>query len=75
MTKSLIQSVVASNREAWNASAAHHRKADSWKTLLASVSRAEFSCLDDTITKLLVKIGIDGKRVIQLGCFGISRSG
>jgi SAM-dependent methyltransferase len=68
MTKSLIRSVVASNREAWNASAAHHKKADSWKTLLDAVSRADFSCLDDTITRLLVNIGLDGKRIIQLGC-------
>jgi len=68
MTKSLIQSIVASNREAWNASAVHHQKSDSWKTLLASVSCREFSCLDDTITQLLLKIGIDGKSVIQLGC-------
>jgi SAM-dependent methyltransferase len=68
MTKPLIQSAVASNREAWNASAAHHKTTDSWRTLLASVNEGDFSCLDATITKLLLSIGVAGKDVIQLGC-------
>jgi SAM-dependent methyltransferase len=68
MTKALIQSVVASNREAWNASAALHKTTDSWTTLLASANRRDFTCLDATITRLLVSIGVAGKTVIQLGC-------
>jgi SAM-dependent methyltransferase len=68
MTKPLIRSAVASNREAWNASAAHHKTTDNWRKLLASVNESDFSCLDATITKLLLSIGVAGKDVIQLGC-------
>lgn len=68
MTKPLIHSAVASNREAWNASAAHHKTTDSWRTLLASVNKRDFSCLDATITNLLLSTGVAGRDVIQLGC-------
>jgi SAM-dependent methyltransferase len=68
MSKSLIDSAVASNREAWNASAAHHKTTDTWKRLLTSAHRGDFSCLDATITQLLLGIGVADKSVIQLGC-------
>lgn len=58
MTKSLIESAAASNREAWNASAAHHKAGDGWKMRLASAHEGGFSCLDATITPLLLSIGV-----------------
>lgn len=59
---------IASNREAWNASAAQHRNSAAWRELIASVGHPNFSCLDQTLTQLLAQVGLDGKDVVQLGC-------
>ena len=32
------------------------------------VSKADFSCLDDTLRGVLEQVGVDGKALIQLGC-------
>ena len=60
--------VIASNREAWNASANQHRSSRAWRTLVASVGRTDFSCLDATLTGVLKEIDLAGKTVLQLGC-------
>ncbi|WP_085586733.1 MULTISPECIES: class I SAM-dependent methyltransferase [unclassified Pseudomonas] len=62
------QDAVASNRQAWNDSARHHRDTPDWQALLADVAQADFSCLDDTLRGLLEQVGVDGKDVVQLGC-------
>jgi hypothetical protein len=59
---------IASNRDAWNDSARHHKDSAEWQALLNSVTHADFSCLDDTLTGLLTQVGVDGKAVVQLGC-------
>jgi SAM-dependent methyltransferase len=59
---------IASNRDAWNDSARHHKDSAEWQALLSAVTHADFSCLDDTLTGLLTQIGVDGKAVVQLGC-------
>ncbi|WP_248803836.1 class I SAM-dependent methyltransferase [Pseudomonas sp. MWU13-2100] len=65
---SSAKSVITSNRDAWNASAEHHKSSRAWATLLESVGMPDFSCLDATLTERLLEVGIAGKDVIQLGC-------
>jgi SAM-dependent methyltransferase len=59
---------IAGNRDAWNDSARHHKDTPQWRALLAAVSQDNFTCLDDTLTGLLLQVGVDGKDVVQLGC-------
>ncbi|MEN4829522.1 class I SAM-dependent methyltransferase [Pseudomonas sp. P39-UII1] len=60
--------VIASNRDAWNASADHHRRSAEWARLTDAVADKGFSCLDSTLTEQLNQVGLTGKAVIQLGC-------
>ncbi|WP_176506924.1 MULTISPECIES: class I SAM-dependent methyltransferase [Pseudomonas] len=60
--------VIASNRDAWNASADFHRQSASWPPLIDAVAHKDFSCLDSTLTDQLEQVGITAKAVIQLGC-------
>lgn len=60
--------VIASNRDAWNASADQHRNSPAWRTLMDTVGHPDFSCLDPTLTGVLNQIGLGGKAVVQLGC-------
>src|ERR1700730_3825458 len=68
IVKSATSSIVASNRDAWNDSAKHHKDTDAWRTLVGSVSRSDFSCIDPTLTRVLHAVGVEGKSIIQLGC-------
>lgn len=65
---SSTKNAIASNRAAWNASAEHHRNSSAWRELIESVGRADFSCLDTTLTALLTQVDLSGKDVVQLGC-------
>ncbi|CAI8731890.1 class I SAM-dependent methyltransferase [Pseudomonas serbica] len=62
------QQAIASNRDAWNDSARHHKETAQWQALLSAVTQADFSCLDETLIGVLNPVGIDGKDVVQLGC-------
>lgn len=62
------QQIIASNRDAWNESAKHHKDTAHWHTMLRSVGQADFSCLDATLTAALLQVGVAGKDVVQLGC-------
>ncbi|OPA86752.1 SAM-dependent methyltransferase [Pseudomonas fluorescens] len=62
------QQAISHNKDAWDASATLHKGTDTWKTLLEAVKRADFSCLDPTITARLHAVGIAGKDVVQLCC-------
>jgi SAM-dependent methyltransferase len=62
------QQAIASNRDAWNDSARHHKDSPEWQAHWRAVEHADFSCLDETLTGLLNQVGIDGKDVVQLGC-------
>jgi len=62
------QQAIASNRDAWNDSARHHKETAQWQALLSAVTQADFSCLDETLIGVLSPVGIDGKDVVQLGC-------
>ncbi|OPK11281.1 bifunctional 2-polyprenyl-6-hydroxyphenol methylase/3-demethylubiquinol 3-O-methyltransferase UbiG [Pseudomonas sp. VI4.1] len=62
------ENAIASNRDAWNDSARHHKDAPEWQALSSAVGHRGFSCLDETLTDLLEQVGVDGKDVVQLGC-------
>ena len=62
------EKAIASNRDAWNDSAPHHKDTPEWQACLSAVSHGDFSCLDDTLTGLLQQVGVAGKDVVQLGC-------
>ncbi|OOG11068.1 class I SAM-dependent methyltransferase [Pseudomonas sp. C9] len=62
------ENAIASNREAWNDSARHHKDTPEWKERLIAVAQKDFSCLDQTLTGVLEQVGVDGKDVVQLGC-------
>lgn len=63
-----FKDVIARNREAWDASADHHRRSASWNHLVEDVTRHDFSCLDSTLTATLEQVGLSHKEVVQLGC-------
>ena len=65
---SSTKDAIASNREAWNASASQHRNSTAWCRLIESVHRPDFSCLDPTLTGLLKQLNLVGKDIVQLGC-------
>jgi len=62
------QQAIASNRDAWNDSARHHKDNPDWQTLFDAVSQRDFCCIDDTLRGVLEQVGVDGKDVVQLGC-------
>lgn len=68
MTTLTPEQMIASNKAAWDLSAPLHRQTARWQELLADVSRPDFSTFDPTITQCLLAAGVEGKRVIQLGC-------
>jgi len=62
------QQAIASNKDAWDASARLHKDTPTWNALLGAVVNPRFSCLDPTITALLQAVGVEGKDVVQLCC-------
>ena len=62
------QQAIASNKAAWNESAEHHKATEHWQSLLADVGAPDFSCLDPTLTTLLMQVGVKGRDAVQLGC-------
>src|SRR5688572_25996949 len=62
------EKAIASNRDAWNDSARHHKDTPEWQARLTAVSHRDFCCMDDTLRGLLEQVGVDGKDVVQLGC-------
>ncbi|MGE8068393.1 class I SAM-dependent methyltransferase [Pseudomonas sp. NPDC089569] len=62
------ENAIASNRQAWNDSARHHKDTAEWQTLRNAVIHAGFSCLDQTLTAVLNEVGVQGRDVVQLGC-------
>jgi SAM-dependent methyltransferase len=63
-----ISDYTASNRAAWNASAAAFEKGDDWHEMLAQASRAGFSVLDETLTDTLRALEPEGRRAVQICC-------
>nr|WP_314644216.1 class I SAM-dependent methyltransferase [uncultured Pseudomonas sp.] len=62
------KNAIASNRDAWNDSARHHKDAPDWQALVEAVSHRDFCCIDDTLRGVLEQVGVEGRDVVQLGC-------
>lgn len=58
----------ASNRAAWDASAAAHEQGAAWQALIRDVAKPGFCVLDATLTDTLTQIGVKGRRTVQIGC-------
>ncbi len=63
-----LGSITQANRDAWNASAPLHAQGESWAALNAGFETPGFSTFDPTLTKAMRRIGLDGKRIVQIGC-------
>ena len=63
-----LGSITRANRDAWNASAPLHAQGESWAALDAGFAKPGFSTLDPTLTDALQRLGLHGKRVVQIGC-------
>jgi hypothetical protein len=59
--------VTALNRAAWDASAPLHRGGPAWDTLCATIG-AGGSTLDEVLTSALNAAGINGSKLVQVGC-------
>ncbi|MGF0238797.1 class I SAM-dependent methyltransferase [Rhodococcus sp. IEGM1300] len=59
---------IASNRDAWNDSARHHKDTPEWQARLKAVSHGDFCCIDDTLRQVLEQVGVQGKDAVQVGC-------
>ncbi|NWJ23072.1 class I SAM-dependent methyltransferase [Rhizobium sp. RM] len=68
MRKTTLASVTAANKVAWEASAHLHKFGDGWAKLVEAAGQPGFSVLDETITALLKKYHIEGRRAVQIGC-------
>ena len=62
------ETAIASNRDAWNDSARHHKDSPEWPALLEAVTHSDFSCIDDTLRGVLEHVGVAGKDAVQVGC-------
>ena len=60
--------ITALNRAAWDASAPHHGSGPAWEALCAGFQDPHFNVFDETMTAALKAAGIDGARVVQVGC-------
>jgi SAM-dependent methyltransferase len=68
MTNRSIASVTSANKAAWEASAHLHKSGSGWARLVEAAGRPGFSVLDETLTALLRKYRVDGRRAVQIGC-------
>ena len=59
---------IAANRRAWNEAAQLHRESANWHALTAGFATPGYSCLDDTLTALLRRVGVVGRDVAQVAC-------
>ncbi len=62
------QKVIQANRDAWNASAPHHRESERYQRLLKGFSTPGFSCLDALLEERFQVLGVEGKDVAHLCC-------
>ncbi len=63
-----LSDITASNRDAWDASAAAFEEKDEWKDIVRRLKEPGFSTFDPTMTATLQELGIAGCRAVQIGC-------
>ncbi|WP_299847911.1 bifunctional 2-polyprenyl-6-hydroxyphenol methylase/3-demethylubiquinol 3-O-methyltransferase UbiG [uncultured Roseovarius sp.] len=63
-----LTEITASNRDAWDASAAAFEDRAEWHDMIRSLKEGGFSTFDQTMTQTLQDIGIAGRRAVQIGC-------
>ena len=63
-----LQEFTASNRDAWDASAAAFEGKPEWQELVDWIRRGGFSDFDQTMTQTLQALGVRGRRAVQIGC-------
>jgi SAM-dependent methyltransferase len=68
MNKNSIASVTSANKAAWEASAHLHKSDDGWAKLIEAAGRPGFSVLDGTVTEILQRLNVEGRRAVQVGC-------
>lgn len=68
MNRNTIASVTSANKAAWEASAHLHKSGDGWAKLIEAAGHPGFSVLDGTVTALLRKYNVEGRRAVQIGC-------
>ncbi|HET8728623.1 MAG TPA: class I SAM-dependent methyltransferase [Alphaproteobacteria bacterium] len=59
---------VEANRQCWDEAAEFHRRHPQYAALLRGFRNPGFSCLDETATTWLTRVGIEGRDVAQLCC-------
>ena len=62
-----VEDYIQANRRAWNETEAFHRKV-SFEKLLEAFQKPGFNILDNYAVKILERISVQGKNVIQLCC-------
>ena len=60
--------ITAANRNQWDASAKHHEQSDQWSTLKLGFGEKQYSVLDDIVSAGLTSAGVDGAKLVQIGC-------
>ncbi len=63
-----VKGFTQANKAACDASAPAHEAGEDWTGLIRDVAKPGFSVLDATMTATLRDIGVDGLRVVQIGC-------
>ncbi len=63
-----LSEFTASNRDAWDASAAAFEGKPEWQELVEGLKAGGFSEFDQTLTQTLQGLGVRGRRAVQIGC-------
>lgn len=60
--------ITAANRNKWDASAKYHEQSDQWSALKLGFAEKSYSVLDDIVSAALTSAGVDGAKLVQIGC-------
>lgn len=63
-----LTEITASNRDAWDASAAAFEEKPAWREMIDALKAGGFSEFDQTMTQTLQGLDIRGRRAVQVGC-------
>ncbi len=63
-----LSEFTASNRDAWDASAAAFEDKEDWHEMVDALQAGGFCRFDQTMTQTLQGLGVKGRRAVQVGC-------